>query len=266
MLSIVFANRNQTYGAYQLRRSYPQTVGRALVYGFGLIILFFLIPYLSSRLSGAAGPDERVDEGVTIVLEPARDIDPVVPPPKPLPSLPPPSRSTQKFVPPVIKNDADVADDLPITLDELIKTPIDIGATTQQGNDDLPPALDGPSPEVFVEMSGKQSEVDTIYESYGIHKPPSFPGGDRDLLKFLSQNIVYPPLARENNIQGQVVLSFVVGEDGKVQDITILKDIGGGCGKEAVRVVKSMPLWIPGEANGHAVKVRYVLPVRFELR
>ena len=84
-------------------------------------------------------------------------------------------------------------------------------------------------------------------------------------MKFLSKNIEYPTLAKENNIQGVVALTFVVGKDGAVSDVQVVKDIGGGCGKEAVRVVKAMPKWVPGEANGNAVKVRFTLPVRFRL-
>ena len=103
------------------------------------------------------------------------------------------------------------------------------------------------------------------YQIFDIQKPPSFPGGERELLKYLAENIKYPPLARENNIQGSVALSFVIQKDGSVSDVSVLKDIGGGCGKEAVRVVNGMPKWSPGEANGHPVKVRYTLPVRFKL-
>jgi protein TonB len=103
------------------------------------------------------------------------------------------------------------------------------------------------------------------YEMFDIQKPPSFPGGEQQLLKYLSENIQYPALARENNIQGTVVLTFVVGKNGNVTDVQIVKDVGGGTGKEAVRVVKAMPKWNPGEANGHPVKVRFTLPVRFKL-
>ena len=103
------------------------------------------------------------------------------------------------------------------------------------------------------------------YELFDISKPPSFPGGEREMLKFLSENIKYPALARENNIQGTVALTFVVDKDGSIADVNIIKDIGAGCGKEAVRVVKAMPKWNPGEANGQKVKVRYTLPVRFRL-
>ncbi|HNL39860.1 MAG TPA: energy transducer TonB, partial [Saprospiraceae bacterium] len=103
------------------------------------------------------------------------------------------------------------------------------------------------------------------YEMFDIQKAPSFVGGEAELLKYLNQNIKYPPLARENNIQGVVALTFVVNKDGSVSDVKVVKDIGGGCGKEAVRVVENMPRWVPGEANGHPVKVRFTLPVRFRL-
>ena len=99
----------------------------------------------------------------------------------------------------------------------------------------------------------------------GVQKPPTFPGGEHDLLKFLAENIHYPELARENNIAGNVALTFVINKDGSVTDAQILKDIGGGCGKEALRVVGLMPRWSPGEANSHPVKVRFALPVRFRL-
>ncbi len=94
---------------------------------------------------------------------------------------------------------------------------------------------------------------------------PVFGTGERDLLEHLAKSIKYPPLARENNIQGVVVLSFVVDKEGKIKDVTTLKDIGGGCAKEAIRVVQLMPRWSPGEANGNPVNVRFMLPVRFKL-
>ena len=78
------------------------------------------------------------------------------------------------------------------------------------------------------------------YQIFDIQKPPSFPGGERELLKYLAENIKYPPLARENNIQGSVALSFVIQKDGSVSDVSVLKDIGGGCGKEAERLIGIM--------------------------
>lgn len=265
MLDIIFADRNKAYGAYQLRRSYPQYVGRALGLGLALIILFFAFPYIMSKVSGVLQDDSPIE--VTAELGPPPDIDPnnpPPPPPPPPPTPPPPTRSTVQFVPPIVKKDEEVADKEPPTVEEVIETKADVGAETKQGNDEAPPAIDENPSELAVVEAPRQVEEKT-YEMFDIQKPPSFPGGDGELLKYLAQNIKYPPLARENNIQGSVVLTFVVSKDGSVRDVNIVKDIGGGCGKEAVRVVQSMPKWIPGEANGNAVKVRFTLPVRFKL-
>lgn len=94
---------------------------------------------------------------------------------------------------------------------------------------------------------------------------PEFPGGMDALMKFLEDNIQYPPLALENGIEGRVYVTFVVEEDGSVTNPRLLRDIGGGCGQEAVRVVKMMPKWKPGEQMGKPVRIQYNLPVRFVL-
>jgi len=94
---------------------------------------------------------------------------------------------------------------------------------------------------------------------------PSFPGGDPALFRFLASNIHYPDVAKKNNIQGVVALTFVVEKDGSISNVTVLRDIGGGCAAEAARVVEMMPRWSPGVADGVPVRVRYTLPVRFKL-
>ncbi|HXS38077.1 MAG TPA: energy transducer TonB, partial [Flavipsychrobacter sp.] len=86
-----------------------------------------------------------------------------------------------------------------------------------------------------------------------------------DINAYLSKNLHYPDAARENNIEGRVILQFVVNEDGVVSDIQVERGIGGGCDEEAVRVLKAMPPWKPGKQNGKAVKVRYNLPISFKL-
>lgn len=106
---------------------------------------------------------------------------------------------------------------------------------------------------------------DKTYEMFDIQNPPKFPGGESAMLQYISQNLQYPAAARESGIEGTVVITFVVGKDGSISNIKIVKDIGGGCGKEAARVVAYMPKWSNGEANGHPVKVMYTLPVRFKL-
>jgi periplasmic protein TonB len=85
------------------------------------------------------------------------------------------------------------------------------------------------------------------------------------LMEYIYKNIRYPQVARENRIEGTVVIQFTIEKDGSVTDINILKEIGGGCGAEAARVVKGMPDWIPGKQRGRAVRVRYSLPVKYKL-
>jgi periplasmic protein TonB len=106
---------------------------------------------------------------------------------------------------------------------------------------------------------------DKIYEMFDTCKPPGYPGGEGALLKFFAENLQYPASARDSSIQGKVVIGFVVDKAGGLDDFKIIIDIGGGCGEEAVRVARRMPKWNVGEANGHPIKVRYVMPVRFRL-
>jgi protein TonB len=265
MLDIIFANRNKSYGAYYLRRNYHKYLTRALGTGLLLIFLFFALPYILSAVRGLIPKEKPVD--VVAELGPPPDIDPnnpPPPPPPPPPTPPPPTRSTVKFVPPVIKKDEEVVEEEQKAVEELIEKKEDIGTEDKKGNDDAAPAIEENPSELQVIEEPKVVEEKT-FEMFDIQKPPSFPGGEKELLKFLQKNIEYPSLAKENNIQGTVPLTFVVNKDGSVSDVQIMRDIGGGCGKEAVRVVKSMPKWTPGEANGHAVKVRFTLPVKFKL-
>lgn len=265
MLDIIFANRNKAYGAYFLRRSYPKYLTRAFLLALLLIFFFFGLPYILSAVGELIPKDKPVD--VVAELGPPPDIDPnnpPPPPPPPPPTPPPPTRSTVKFVPPVIKKDEEVPEEQQKAVEELIEKKEDIGAETKKGNDEAPPAINDNPSELQVIEAPKPVE-DKTYEQFDIQKPPSFPGGESELFKYLQKNIQYPVLAKENNIQGVVPVSFVVGKDGSVTEVKILRDIGGGCGKEAMRVIQAMPKWVPGEANGHAVKVRYTLPVRFKL-
>ena len=94
---------------------------------------------------------------------------------------------------------------------------------------------------------------------------PLFPGGENAMLKYIGENVRYPQIARENGIQGRVILTFVVDEHGEIRDVKVLRGIGGGCDEEAVRVVKSMPKWKAGKQRGKPVRVQYNLPVMFRL-
>jgi periplasmic protein TonB len=107
----------------------------------------------------------------------------------------------------------------------------------------------------------EEEQIFTIVEEM-----PSFPGGEAELFKYLGKTIKYPQMATDAGISGVVYVTFVVGKDGKISDVKVLRGIGGGCDEEAIRVVKSMPTWKPGKQRGKAVPVQYNLPIRFTLR
>ncbi len=88
---------------------------------------------------------------------------------------------------------------------------------------------------------------------------------DAELMKFLARHLHYPTIARENGVEGMVVIRFIVEKDGSVSIPELVRDIGAGCGQEALRVVKMMPDWIPGKQRGMEVRVQYNLPVKFKL-
>ena len=99
-----------------------------------------------------------------------------------------------------------------------------------------------------------------------VEQMPEFPGGEGELFKFIQQNISYPAMERDNDIQGRVIVGFVVNEDGSVSDVAVKKGVSNGLDKEAIRVVKLLPKFKPGKQQGKSVKVAYVLPIMFKLQ
>ena len=95
---------------------------------------------------------------------------------------------------------------------------------------------------------------------------PEFNGGEAKLYEYLSENIKYPDLARDGGITGKVFVQFVVEKDGSITNIQVKRDIGGGCGEEAKRVVRGMPKWKPGKVGGRTVRSQFILPINFILK
>jgi periplasmic protein TonB len=127
------------------------------------------------------------------------------------------------------------------------------------------PKEEGPVDEPFVPhdlLPPEEHTDDTPLVFAGIM--PEFPGGEAALFRFLSVNLKYPEKAKRNKKEGKVYLSFVVGKDGKIRDISILHGTPE-LNEEALRVVKLMPDWLPGIQNGKPVSVKYTFPVKFTL-
>jgi hypothetical protein len=104
-----------------------------------------------------------------------------------------------------------------------------------------------------------------VYEFLEISEQPTFPGGVEAMNAFIAKNMKYPEVAMDNGIEGNVAVQFVVDKDGSIINIKVVKDPGGGLGREAERVIKSMPKWKPGKQRETAVRVKLVIPIRFRL-
>ena len=98
-----------------------------------------------------------------------------------------------------------------------------------------------------------------------VETQPEFPGGMAELMKYLQKNIRYPQICKERRVQGRVIVQFVVNADSTITDVNVVKPVNPYLDQEAVRVVKAMPKWKPGEQRGEPVRVRFTLPVTFRL-
>lgn len=117
-------------------------------------------------------------------------------------------------------------------------------------------------PQEVEEEEPEEQEIFTIVE-----KQPEFPdGGLPGLMKWLAENMNYPPIAAENGVQGRVTCSFVVNKDGSIVDVQVVRGVHPDLDKEAVRVLKTMPKWKPGMQRNKPVRVRFTVPVNFKLQ
>ncbi|MGA0559370.1 energy transducer TonB [Larkinella sp. VNQ87] len=261
---IVFADRNKAYGAYALRKNYSKTIYRSLIIGSALFLLAMATPTIISVLK----PEEQEQAMVEVDLMklPPPPIDPNEPPPPPPPPVELPKVNTVKFLPPEVKPDEEVPEETPPPTVEELKEAV-AAEKTQEGDPNAeevivaPEETAGPTKvEAAVEAAPKEEQIFTVVE-----QNPEFPGGMAALGQFLSKNIRYPPAASRANVSGRVFVSFVVNTDGSIQDVTVLKGLGFGTDEEAMRVVKAMPKWRPGKQSGRPVRVKYNLPINFQL-
>ena len=264
---MVFEGRNKEYGAYRLRKN----AGKRNLYS--LITIFIaalaiwggisLVKFVESRtksvaqtsvaeLSALNQPKKKaeVKQQKKVKLEqPEKVVERV--------------KSSVKFTAPVIKNDNEVKpEDELKTQDELMSTKTAIGALDVKGNDDangevlkIKEAVAQPEP---------KPEVEKVFDV--VEQMPSFPGGPSALMEWLSNNVKYPVVAQDNGVQGRGVVSFVVERDGSITDVKVVRGVDPSLDREASRVVRAMPRWIPGKQNGSAVRVKYNVPVAFRLQ
>lgn len=248
-IDIVFEGRNKAYGAYELRKENPKTTLRSLAIGaviFGLAVSAPLIISLIPEGTEDTSLDQKI---VTIKLPPKEKPPENLPPPPP----PPPKQDQVKFVKPVVAKTEEIVEEPPKV--EEIKDK-KLGAETIKGDPDAPLSVEpvGTGPSVV-------EEDNNIYNTAGIEVKPDFPGGLEKFYKFIGKNFQVP---EEDGLKGKIIVTFVVEKDGSLTDIKVIRDIGYGTGKEAIRVLKSCPRWNPGEQNGKKVRVLYSLPISIQ--
>lgn len=169
--------------------------------------------------------------------------------------------NTMKATEIAIADDDEVVEEIK-SQDEIKETQTAIGSTNfDKGTDDLNVVREYKD-EVIVEE--KKPEPEQVFQS--VEQMPQFPGGEAELMKYIADHLRYPTMAAENNIQGRVVVQFVVTKTGAIGEVKVVRSRDVDLDKEAVRVVKSLPKFIPGRMNGQPVNVWYTLPINFKLQ
>ena len=251
-LDIVFEGKNKAYGAYDLRKTNNKTTVKALIFGAIVFALMVGAPLIMSLLPDSSSDDDSLDTKIVTMKLPPKKEQPKkdLPPPPP----PPPKVDQVKFVKPVVAKADEVTEEPPKITEIKDKK---LGNETIKGDPDAAPTVDpvGDGPKA------PEPEDNTVYNTAGIEVKPDFPGGMEKFYSFVGKNYQTP---EEEGLKGKVYVTFVVEKDGSLTDIKVLRDIGFGTGKEAIRVLNKCPRWTPGEQNGKKVRVLYSLPITIQ--
>jgi protein TonB len=265
-VDLVFEGKNQSYGAYQLRKSTGSRNVKAMLIMLAIGIAIAAFVAIKGVVENAMKKDVAIEADVELAKLAEKKEAKVEK--KEEPKIEKVEvekvKSSVKFVPPVIKKDSEVKPEEELkSQEELNKTNTAIGAFDVKGNDEAAGEV-LKAKEVIAQPEPPKEEETKVFDV--VEQMPSFPGGPSALMQFLSSNIKYPVVAEENGVQGRVVCTFVVEKDGSITDVRVIKSVDPSLDKEAMRVVKSMPRWIPGKQNGSAVRVKYTVPVTFRLQ
>lgn len=265
-VDLVFEGKNQSYGAYQLRKETGKRNVYSLLMMLAIGIAIAVIVAIKGVVENAMRQDVVIETDVEL-SKLAQKKEAKVERKEPVVQIEQQKvvekvKSSVKFTAPEIKKDDEVNPEDEIkSQDDLAKTNTAIGTFDVKGNDEAEGEVLKAKEVIADEPKVEEQKVFDVVEQM-----PEFPGGQAALLKWISEHIKYPAVAEENGIQGRVVATFVVERDGSVTDVQIARSIDPSLDKEAIRVLKQMPKWIPGKQNGSAVRVKYTVPVTFKLQ
>lgn len=270
-IDLIFEGKNKDFGAYELRKASAKRHNRAMLVILIVLLIVALVGLLANTVlkQADARPEDQVEQAmIDYSAEEEQEEEPEeenqrVEEQQPE-ALPEEILNTVKATELQITKDEEVVEEIK-SQDELKETDTAVGTTDfDKGTDDLNVVREHKE-EVIVEEK-KPEPVDDNQVFTVVEQKPQFPGGDAALLKYLGDHIRYPAMAQENNIQGRVVVQFVVTKTGSVGEVKVIRSKDPDLDKEAVRVVKSLPKFVPGKMNGHAVNVWYTVPVTFKLQ
>ena len=246
---IVFEDRNKEYGAYKLRKKYNRTLLVSLVIGIIILSTAIITPYLNAK--ALENRQKKAERQVEIKLENLDTPNETVAPPPPPPPPPADVVQQQKYVPPVVVDS--------IKPEEVSKLMTADEAQVEVKDAEVVEVVEAVKEEV-------QEEDPEATPFVVVEEMPMFPGGETELLKYISEHTQYPEVAKENNIQGRVVVRFCVTSKGGVNQVSILKGVDAELDKEAIRVVNTLPAFKPGKQGGKPVPVWYMVPITFTLK
>ena len=267
---LVFEGKNKDFGAYEMRKNSDRRHNLAMIAVVIVIVLLFGLGLLVNTVikSVEARPEDVNEQAMAAFAEEVVEEEPEEEPQrieeeKPE-ALPEEILNTVKMAEVKFVADEEVKEDIK-SQDEIKETETAVGATNfDQGTDDLTKTVREHKDEVIVEEKKpeppKKEEIFTAVE-----QPPQFPGGEAALLKYIADHIRYPAAAQENGIQGRVVVQFVVTKDGSIGQVKVVRGKDPDLDKEAKRVVRTLPRFVPGKMNGNNVSVWYTLPINFKL-
>lgn len=264
-VELVFEGKNKDYGAYKLRKSTGVRNVKAMIIVFATIVIILVAAWAKIAIENAMPKKVAIETDIEL-SQLAQKKEAKVERKEPIKieveqKVVEKVKSSVKFTAPEIKKDEEVnPEDELKTQDELAQNTAAIGAFDVQGNDEA----EGEVLKAKEVIAQEAEEAEKVYDA--VEQMPAFPGGNEALFAFLSKNIRYPAVAAENGVQGRVIVAFVVERDGSITDVKVIKSVDPSLDKEAMRLVKSMPNWIPGKQNGQAVRVNFIIPVFFHLQ
>lgn len=271
---IVFEGKNKEFGAYQLRSTSDRRHNKAVLFTIIGLIVVLVGGYFWGMYSDYKRAEyekqlqaQLEQQLAALAEEPVEEEQPeenqAIDEPEPEQATPEEILNTIKDTQIAVVADTEVKEDI-TSKDEVQESTAAAGATTfDKGTDDLNVVREHKD-EIIVEEKKPEPKKDEIFTA--VEQMPQFPGGDAELYKWISSHIKYPTMAAENNIQGRVTVRFVVKEDGSIGRVEVLRGKDPDLDKEAQRVVKTLPKFIPGKMNGRAVQVWYTLPINFKLQ